>query len=56
MPAPFTPVGTLPPPVPSEAKPTPSSQLSAPPIPSVQLNTHKASALGALPGGLAEET
>ena len=61
MQAPITPVGTLPPPVPSETRPTSTSQPTAPPIPSsskpkgMQLGAHKTSAPGALPGGLAEE-
>lgn len=57
----ITPAGTLPPPVPSETKPTVSIQLSAPPVPNgnkprgMQLGTQKTSVPGALPGGLAEE-
>jgi hypothetical protein len=57
----ITPAGTLPPPVPSETKPTFSSQPSAPPVPSgskprsMQLGIQKTSVPGALPGGLAEE-
>ncbi|KAH9993174.1 hypothetical protein BJV77DRAFT_1067320 [Russula vinacea] len=53
----ITPVGSLPPPVPSETKPTFVTQISAPPVPSgsrprgMQLGAHKASVSGALPGG-----
>src|SRR6266404_4695739 len=58
----ITPAGTLPPPVPSESKPTFSSQPSPPPVPNgskprargMQLGAHKSSVPGALPGGLAE--
>ncbi len=58
----ITPAGTPPPPVPSESKPTFSSQPSAPPVPNgskprargTQLGAHKSSVPGALPGGLAE--
>ena len=55
------PAGTFPPPVPSETKPTFSSQPSAPPVASgskprgMQLGTQTRSVPGALPGGLAEE-
>ena len=57
----ITPAGTLPPPVPSETKPTHSTQTSPPPVPSgskprgMQLGAHKTSVPSALPGGLAEE-
>ena len=57
----ITPVGTLPPPVPSGTKPTFSNQIPAPPVPSgskprgMQLGAHRTPVPGALPGGLAEE-
>ena len=56
----ITPLGTLPPPVPNETKPTFGSQSSAPPVPTgskprgMQLGVHR-TAPGALPGGLVEE-
>jgi len=62
MQAGITPAETLPPPVPSETKPTFNSRSSAPPVPSgskprsMQLGGHKNSVPGSLPGGLAEET
>jgi len=61
MQAAITPVGTLPPSVPSETRPTFGSQLSAPPVPNgsrprgMQLGAHKTSGPSVLPGGLADE-
>ncbi|KAI9453132.1 armadillo-type protein [Lactarius psammicola] len=57
----ISPAEAPPPPVPSESRPTFSSQASAPPVPSgskpkgMQLSAHKAAPSGVLPGGLAEE-
>ena len=57
----IAPAETLRPPVPNESRPTFSSQVPAPPVPTgnkpkgMQLNAHKATSPGVLPGGLAEE-
>jgi SCY1-like protein 1 len=54
-------VGTLPPSVPSETRPTFGSQPSPPQVPNgsrprgMQLGTYKTPGLSVLPGGLAEE-
>jgi len=61
MQAAITPVGTLPPSVPSETRPRFGNQSSAPPVPNgskptaMRLGAHKTSGSIALPGGLAEE-